>query len=594
MLISYNWLKSYIEDLPEIEKLSEAITFHLCEIEGVEKLENGDYVLDLNILPDRAHYLLSHQGVASEVASMLGLEFKLPEYKLPSNYIKTNLKIDIENQFCRRYIGRIVRGVKVGPSPEWMVKYLLSVGQRSINNIVDATNIVMLDCGQPIHAFDLAKLDQDKIVVRNAKEGEEISLVGREQLKAKLKDTDMMITDGEKSLAIAGVKGGLDSGVSDETKDIFIEVANFEGISVRKTARRLAIHTDASKRYENNLSPSLCGFAMNEITSLVLEMCPDASFEESLDIYNNVPEIRKVYFSSDYISEILGVHIFEEEINKILKNYNYEFSKNDNKWEVTVPTMRLDIIGPHDMVEEIGRVYGYDKVPLVLPVIDSKKEDNQIWQKINLSKSKLVEDGYTEVMTSVFTDKGEVEIMASASDKNFLRINILDGLKKSYEQNRLNAPLLDLNEIKLFEVGTIFTKSGEQINVAYIDKKNNKEIPLDEFCKNTKEDYSTVEIPHLSNTFKLWSVYPFITRDISVWVPEGTDKEKLKNILIEEGGDLLIKEPYLFDSFTKDSRTSLAHRLVFQSYEKTLKDDEIEQIMQRIIEKINQMGFEVR
>ena len=164
MKLSYNWLKSYIPDIPKADKVADLIIFHICEIESVEKLEGGDTVFDVKILPDRAHDLLSHYGFAREISGLLGLSIQIPEYKVKET-ISTDLKIEIESENCRRYMGRIAKGIKVGPSPKWMVEFLGVIGQRSINNIVDATNIVMFDLGQPIHAFDLAKLTGRKIVV---------------------------------------------------------------------------------------------------------------------------------------------------------------------------------------------------------------------------------------------------------------------------------------------------------------------------------------------------------------------------------------------------------------------------------------------
>lgn len=603
MLISYNWLKSYIPEIPDAEKVAELLTFKLCEVEDVEESPDGDMIFNLKILPDRAHDLLSHQGVAREIAGLLGIEFKLPEYKIPENFSRnSSLKINIESPNCRRYMGRIIRGVKVGPSPEWMVKHLASIGGRSINNIVDATNIVMFDCGQPIHAFDLQQLLDGKIVVRNATDGEEIELVGSEKLKVKLKETDMMITDGIKNLAIAGVKGGLASGVSNETVDLLIEVANFESSSVRKTAKRLGISTDASKRFENDLSPSLCDFAMAEISALVLEMCPEASYEEIVDIYPIKQELKNVTFESQYISKILGIQIKDTEIEKILKNYNYNFSRESNKWEVEVPALRLDINNERDFVEEIGRVHGYDKIVPEIPVVETKGQDDKIWQKIYLAKQKLSNDGYSEVMTYAFRSEGSVEVLASASDKNFLRTNLTDGLKESIALNQKNLPLLDMAELKIFEIGTVFLKDKEEIRVAYGDSKNIIEVSLDEYVNNSdllKEEISfgaspEGQGPFLQKVFHPWSIYPFIIRDIAVWLPDGIGPEKLIEIYKEFGTELLIKEPKLFDSFTKDSKTSFAYRLIFQASDKTLTDEEINQIMQKITEKIESNGWQVR
>lgn len=630
MFISYSWLKSYIPEIPKPEVVEDLIIFHVCEIEDTEKLQNGDTIFDLKILPDRAHDLLSHQGVAREIASLLGLEFKLPEYKIP-NSKNTNLQIEIQTENCGRYMGRIVRNIKVEPSPEWMVKYLEAIGQRSINNIVDATNIVLFDCGQPIHAFDLKKIshplalagsphqaggEEIRIVVRNAKDGDTLELVGSEKLKASLKETDVVVTDGEKNLAIAGVKGGLDSGISDTTTDILIEVANFNAVSVRKTARRLGIQSDASKRFENDLSSILCDFAMNEISALILEMCSTAKFEEIKDVYNNKPEVKKISFTTSYISKSLGVKITEDEIEKILKNYHYEFSHKSDLWQIVVPFMRLDITGAHDMVEEIGRVYGYGKINSQIPSAPSGQQDNLTWVKICLAKQKLVQDGYKEVMNYVFRDNGEVEVLASASDKKFLRTNLSDGLKESIKLNTTNLPLLDADEVKVFEVGAIFTKDGEEIRVAYGDKKEIKEMSLEEFIEgehleNYEELFFLRRSSHFSRKkvlplesprqdleerkiFKPWSVYPFMVRDIAVWVPQGVEPEILVDIYKSFGTELLMKEPKLFDSFTKNDKTSFAYRLVFQSNDRTLTDEEINEIMLNITLKIKSLGFEVR
>lgn len=601
MIISYNWLKSYIKNIPDVDKITELITFHLCEIESVEKKENGDAILDLKILPDRAHDLLSHQGVAREVASLLGLEFSLPEYIIP-NFTKTNLQIEIETPNCRRYMGRIVRNIKVGPSPEWVVKHLESVGQRSINNIVDATNIVMLDCGQPIHAFDIAKLASEKIVVKNANDGETLELVGSEKLKVTLKSSDMMITDGTKNLAIAGVKGGLNSGINNETTEILIEVANFDAVSVRKTARRLSILTDASKRYENYLSPTLCEFAIKEITALILEMCPDAVAEEIVDVYDKAQEKKKITFTASYISKVLGIDIANNELEQILKNYNYDYKNNNDEWEIEVPAMRLDLNGRHDMVEEIGRAYGYNKIEPLLPKTNFELKDNRTWLNVCLAKQKLINEGYSEIMTYVFQDKGDLEVLASASDKKFVRNNLTDGLKESIKLNTVNIPLLEIKEVKVFEVGTIFTKNGEEIHVAYGDKKNITEMKLEEFVN---EDLPTdilrkfVQSPSedkelARKIFKPWSIYPFITRDIAVWVPERVGPEELVKIYQDFGTELLVKEPKLFDSFSKNKKTSFAYRLVFQSSDRTLTNEEIDLIMANISQKIVSFGWEVR
>jgi phenylalanyl-tRNA synthetase beta chain len=290
MKISYNWLRWYIPDAPEANKLADVITYHLTEVEGMDKLSDGDTIFDINILPNRAHDLLSHSGVGRELAGQLGIPFTDPtktytDIMAKKEIQKTKLSIDVNTEDCRRFTARIVRNIKVGPSPEWVVKHLESIGSRTINNIVDATNLVMFNCGQPTHAFDLRKFSDEKIVITNAKDNDELKLVGRDGIVAKLKEFDIVIANNSgETLSLAGIKGGVNSGVADDTTDILLEVANFNPTSIRKTARRIGVLSDSAKRFENDLSPELCTFAMLELTALICEMCPDAVVEEVVGI----------------------------------------------------------------------------------------------------------------------------------------------------------------------------------------------------------------------------------------------------------------------------------------------------------------------
>ncbi len=600
MLISYNWLKKYIKNIPSAEELENLITFKVCEIENVEKLPSGDVLFDLNVLPDRAHDLLSHRGVAKEIAGLLGLLFedgKEEEIKGEP----TKLEIEIKSPLCRRYVGRIIRNVEIGTSPDWLIKLLESIGQRSINNIVDITNFILFDSGQPVHAFDLNKLVSSKIIVRQANTEEKINLLSfddkEENRLTLLSQEDLVISDEAKALAIAGIKGGEGSGVNPKTIDILIEVANFDPVGIRRTARKLGIMTDAVKRYENEISPNICLRVMNQISSLIKETCPQASFEEIVDKYQQKKEDKKVYLERDYVSQLLGINITKEEIEKILNNYSYDYNPSQNGWEIMIPDERLDIDGPHDLVEEIGRVYGYDKIEPVLPKVEQQEKDDTIWQNINIAKNKLIKDGYKEVLTSVFRDKGKISILAAASDKSFLRDNLTDGLRESIDLNIKNLPLLNLDEVKIFEVGTVFLKDKEEIRVAYGDKKNIIEKPLLEFVKGIEsEEYDLVfnKDSQENNYFEAWSVYPFITRDIAVWVSKETDPNILVNIYKDFGGQLLAREPKLIDKFAKEDRVSYNYRLVFQSKEKTLTDAEIAPVTEAIYTKLNQMGFEIR
>ena len=595
MKISYNWLKWYIPDAPAPENLVDIITYHLCEVDGTEA-KGDDVILDLKILPDRAHDLLSHQGVARDIASLLKIKYVDPteKYKIPPSTSsgQAPLRIEVESSKCRRYMGRIVRGVKVGPSPDWVVKHLESIGQRSINNMVDASNIVMFDCGQPTHVFDLKKV-KEKLVIRQAKDGEMLTTLDNKECK--LKPSDMVIADVDRALAIAGVKGGKVAEVDGDTVDVILEVANFDPTAVRKTAQSLNIFTDARKRFENDLSPELASYAMRELSATILEMCPEATFEDIVDVYSVKPVERKLKFSLEKISKILGIGLTLADVEDILKAYVYEYVYADGMLEITVPPMRFDLVIEEDMAEEIGRFLGYDKVQAQQPQIDFQPNQNETFQKISQARNKLLGDGYSEVITYVFRDKGSVSVLASASDKKFLRANLSDGLNESLKLNKTNMPLLGFSEIKIFEIGTVWTPA-EEIHVAYSDKKEIKEMTLEEYCKDMHSDFKLEPKSYnLEAKFAPWSLFPFISRDVSVWIPKEVESNQVCKVIKENAGELLVKDPYIFDKFTKGDQTSYAFRMVFQSFERTLTDAEVNEIMSKITNKIKEKnGWQVR
>ncbi len=598
MKISYNWLQSYIaEPLPSAEDLEQKIIFGAFEVEEIEKV-GDNAVFEIKVLPDRNHDCQSHYGMAKEIAGLLGLTFKdSSQFFKPIEGSATNLKIDIQTNLCRRYMGRIVRGVKIGPSPDWIKNYLESIGQRSINNIVDATNLVMYDIGQPTHAFDAKKIASEHIIVKTVDTESVITTLSDEEKI--LSPGEMVISDEQSILAIAGVKGGKHAEVDSNTTDIIIEVANFDPVSVRKTARRLNILTDSAKRFENELTPEKADLAMRELSAAIAEMCPDAVFEDVVDIYPNPVTQGHVQFSTDYINARLGANISVDELSAILKRYSYEFAEDAGVFTVATPFERIDITGPHDMIEEIGRAYGYNNVPATLPKLTNKPEINSQFAKICAIKTDLVSKGYHEVMTYSFTKKGDYEVARGAVGKSALRKNLTDGLKESFEINRLNKELLEIDDMKIFEIGTVFPKSGEVMHVAYVDKKGITEKTLDEYISENTISISETEydIPEISSnlqSFVQWSEYPYIARDIAVWVTEDVSVDIVSSIIKGNAGELLMKGPRLFDTFTKDGKTSYAFRMVFQSNERTLIEQEITDIMNTITSTLQAEGYEVR
>ncbi len=615
MKISYNWLKWYVDPLPNADELAEKIIFGAFEVEEKE-IVGDDTIFEIKVLPDRAHDCLSHRGIAHEIAGLLGSRFIDPAEKFiaPASQ-PTQLQIDIQTEKCRRYAARIIRNVKIGPSPDWVVKHLESIGQRSINNIVDATNLVMFDCGQPTHAFDVKKLVSEKIIIRQAKpqttdhlgiiHAEQITLLGGEMVSSPtttiniprtLDESIVVISDENNPLAIAGVKGGNHAEVDTNTTDIVIEVANFDPVVVRKTARRLNILTDSAKRFENELTPELVPYAMRELSATIAEMCPDAVFEDIVDIYPNPVQQRHVSFTIDYINKKLGISITENEIASILDRYGYEYAQDSETFTVAIPFERIDIIGQHDMIEEIGRAYGYEKIEAQLPVVTKKPQINTVFAKITAVKSDLVSKGYYEVMNYTFVKKGDYEVARGPVGKSALRTNLSDGLKESYELNRLNKDFLEIDDMKIFEIGTIFSKNAESFHVAYADKKGVIEKALDEYITENNLEISEYILPETStvNAFVMWSEYPYIVRDVAVWVSESVSSSEISDVVRNNATNLLVRGPRLFDTFTKDGRTSYAFRMVFQSFERTLQEEEISTIMDTITTSLQNNGWEVR
>ncbi|MBP6858046.1 MAG: phenylalanine--tRNA ligase subunit beta [Candidatus Pacebacteria bacterium] len=610
MKISYNWLQRHIEEkLPEVEVLKEKIIFHAFEVESVEQYKD-DHILDIKVLPDRAHDCLGHAGMAREVAGLLGLTFT--SYPLPDLTAQAGLpekelemKVEIQSDLCRRYIAVEMSGVKVGPSPDWLKDAIESLGAKSINNVVDATNLVLYDDGQPMHAFDKDKIDGG-IVVRLAHEGEQIVTLSKEEKK--LSTEDLIIADYLGPLAIAGIKGGLNAEVTEDlpaqagTKNIIIEVANFEPTTVRKTSKRLSLQTDASKRFENEITPEIALDAARHVVGIIQKVAGGEVVGIS-DTYKNKIEPKAVTFTLSDITKLLGNTITEADIDLWVSRYNISSKKDEDKYTIAVPSQRLDITGPHDIAEEIGRLVGYDRIPvseLPFKPIASKESE---YNATVATKYWLAQNGFREVMNYSFTKKGDVYISYGSKDKSALRSNLSDGLKESYEKNRLNSGLLGLDNIRIFEIGTVFLKDKEEMRVATCDKGTFEELPLLQFIEKYKIDTSKTFNFQLStfNSFKPWSVYPYITRDIAVWVNNKEDlsaqagQARLDDIVASFAKKYCVRAPVLFDHFEKDGRTSVAYRLVFQSYEKTLTEAEVESWFAELVETIKKEGvFEIR
>jgi len=361
--ISYNWLRVHFEkDIPAPNEIATLLTKHLCEVEGME-VRNDDTIFDFKILPDRGHDLLSHHGIAREVSVLSGVPFKKIPTEYQQSFEKTEaiLKVSVSDaHLCPRYMGRVIENVGVGESPAWLRARLESVGQRSINNIVDITNFVMLELGQPMHAFDLRKLSGAEIFVRKAHEGEKMMTLDNKDIT--LTPETLVIADSKQALAIAGVKGGKDAGVEAGTTSIVFESANFNAVSTRKTSQRVGIRTDSSRRYEHGLSPSLTEEAIHLATKLLLEMYPQARVGEIVDVYPEPQQAQTIVITVSDINGILGSTLSPDEVEGIVVRLGFTHTRDGETFTITPPLVRLDLSIKEDIAEEIGRVYGFYKI----------------------------------------------------------------------------------------------------------------------------------------------------------------------------------------------------------------------------------------
>ncbi len=593
MKISRDWLQTYFDTpLPEASVIADALTFHAFEIEGIE-----NDVFDVKVTPNRGHDCLSHRGIAKELSTILKLPLKSdPPHQPISGFTKSrHVDVSIETPLCARYIAGYILGVKVGPSPEWLRKSLEAVGQRSINNVVDATNFVMFNIGQPLHAFDADKLRAQEgryaFVVRTARKGEKmLALDDKEYV---LNESMMVVCDGGSDTAagIAGVKGGKPSGVDESTQNIILEAANFDGASVRKTATALKLRTDASQRFEQGISAEYAPYGIRAAADLIVGIA-GGEILGFVDEYPKKVEQKNVSVSVATVNKILGASLTGAEVADVFSRLGFAYKEEGGVFEVIPPFERLDILIAEDLVEEVGRIIGYDAVPAVpLAPFLSKVEINTNFYSAERVREELMSQGYSEVITSVFADKGERAVLNKVdSVRPFLRSTLVDGLTEAQEKNNRNKELLGLTEVRLFEIGHVW-RGGKEVLMLGIADETVREQPL-----MTVEGATYEDVP-ISTTerYRTFSRYPFIVRDIALWTPVGTKSDEVLSIIRAHAGDLLVRSEK-FDEYKneKTGKVSYAFRLVFQSFEKTLTDEEVNAIMGSLTNAVTERGWQVR
>ena len=468
MKVSLDWLSDYVRIDRSAEEVAEILSDVGLPYEGIEYVE-GDAVIDIEVTSNRGD-CLGHIGTARELAAATGAELKLPKVKLAKSHKDVgklaSVQID-EPELCGRYTARVIEGIKVGPSPDWMRKRLEAVGLRSVNNVVDASNYAMMETGQPPHAFDYAKIAQGKIIVRKALPGERITSI--DGTKCDLGGDMLIIADAQGPVAIAGVMGGLDTEVSDSTTAILLEDAYFDPVSVRTTSRRLALPSEAAFRFERKVDIEAIDWASQRTAQLIVQAAGGVVAKGLVDVYPGRSEQKTVTMRLSRLRRLLGIEIPPEETMRILGALAFGPRRNGDVITCSVPSWRSDVYREVDLIEEVARVYGYGKVHTEKKIYIEARPVDSREKLINAVATFLNGCGFYETISTGFVDDTAAELIAGRSrDKH---LSVKDETRKSVNllrQNLIGSVLAILKSninvgnrpCRIFELANTFVPAG--------------------------------------------------------------------------------------------------------------------------------------
>ena len=436
-------------------------------------LPESDQVFEIGLTPNRAD-AMSHMGVARDLKAgwlQQGIQNKLITPSVNDFHIHQSLKpirVDVlDTKAAPRYCGVRISGVRVGPSPDYVQNKLKAIGLSPINNVVDATNYVLHEIGQPLHAFDANKITSNTIKVKTLPKGSTFTTL--DGVERKLHEEDVMICDGDKPMCIAGVFGGIDSGITENTKEVFLESAYFDPVRIRKTAKRHGLSTDASFRFERGIDIELCDYALKRAALLIMEVAGGKITSEISDDYPNKVEQHQLTIQFDYINKLIGQEIPREEIKSILSSLDIKINNvSETTLGLSIPSYRVDVTRPADVVEEILRVYGYNRIDfsdrLVTSMPTGEKEADQTERSLSLQLANL---GFFEIYNNSLAkllenenDKAVTIVNPLSQELSAMRTSLFGGLVDAiqYNLNRKN------NNCKFFEIGNVYQKDGSDYN----------------------------------------------------------------------------------------------------------------------------------
>jgi len=593
-------------------------------------------VLDLSIPANRPD-LMSVRGLVREIGAIFGQTVKFPATKLltTKGAVIKAIKVQIaEPKLCPLYSAQVIRGITIKTSPVWLQNRLRAAGLRPINAVVDATNYIMLEYGQPLHAFDATKVTKQTIIVRPAKAGEELTTLDNQ--RRKLKPSMLVIADSVGPIALAGVMGGANSEINPTTTDIVLEAAIFDPVSVRRTARQLGLISEASKRFEKGLSLSLPEQASQAATQLISELCGGKVEGGSVVVGSRNQKPIIITFKPQMLTDLMGMKVAPATAKQILSRLGFKLT-GTTTWKVTVPEWRLDVAIPEDVVDEIGRLIGYEQLPDKLPLIDTIPQAIptaiQIKDEI---RDLLVNMGFSEIITHAYYGQTERQIVgqphiqiANPLDKSqqFLRRTIMPRMRIALEA------VTDAGEDgKIFEIGRVFrpelSAKVEQQQPWKITlglaKKMTHRVPsvwpllgvvhnLEQYFGLTRTSIEAIHTMTVKGRLLVWAELdlhqiiqyrrntsyqahpsmPPVTRDISLWLPPQMTYATLRQALISAGQPLL-QEVWAIDAIEENEKIGLTIRLEFIAPNRTLVKDEVDRVMSKCVNALHRINTIVR
>jgi len=470
MIVSWNWLKHYVPLKMDVAELEHRLAMAGLNHESTVRVD-GDLAIDLEVTSNRPD-CLGHLGVAREVAVLWDLPLSLPDPQPPTTGDDvgqlTNVTIECP-EFCDRYTARVIRGVKIGPSPDWLVSRLQTLGLASINNVVDVSNYVMMECGQPLHVFDLNLLEGPEIIVRSARAGEQFEAIDHRMYE--LDPSMCVIADAQRPVALAGVMGGVNSEVRESTTNLLIESAEFAPLTIRNTARKLSLHSPSSYRFERGVDPLGVEWASRRCGELILQLAGGELASGVLDVGRPYEQRAPITLRLSQLPRVLGIEVPLPEVRRILSALgNQELRSSSQQVEVAPPSWRRDLTREIDLVEEVARIHSYEKIPedVGVPMAPSQRSDaDRVLEKI---RHGLTATGMDEAMTVSVVPEKWCRAFSPWSDAEPLRCSTpmlkgADRLRKSLIPSLLDArranEAVGNETIELFETARVYLPQPE-------------------------------------------------------------------------------------------------------------------------------------